>query len=204
VDGEDACRQARALAPDVVLMDLNMPNVNGVEATERLVEEFPALRVVALSTYDDDAWVYPALRAGARGYLTKDASADDIEAAIRTVLKGQAQLDPGIQLRLLRSLDARPGTGPAAAGGPEAAEDTDGTAAAAGRLLERGLTAREIDVLSLVAQGRSNAEIAAELYVGDATVKTHINRLLSKSGSRDRAQLVIFAFRHGLGHPPQG
>jgi DNA-binding NarL/FixJ family response regulator len=182
VDGADAVRQALAADPDIVLMDLNMPTVDGVEATRRLVEQGARARVVVLTTYADDDWVFRALQAGARGFLTKDAGAEAIEQAITTVAAGQAQLDPSVQRRLLEALASGAKLGVAEAG-PQPVDD--------------GLTARETEVLVEIAQGHSNAEIAARLFVSEATVKTHINHLLAKTGCRDRAALVAYAFRTG-------
>lgn len=187
VDGADAVRQAQTLRPDVVLMDLHMPVMNGVEATDLLSQQTPAVRVVVLTTYADDQWVFSALRAGARGFLTKDADAEEIKHALVTVAAGEAQLDPTVQRRLLEAL---------------ARGDHAGLISGAGdaRPPERppGLTPRETDVLVLVAEGLSNAEIADRLFVSDSTVKTHINHLLAKTGMRDRAQLVGYAFRQRL------
>jgi DNA-binding NarL/FixJ family response regulator len=182
IDGDDAVRQTMALDPDVVLMDLHMPNRSGVEATEHLIALGARARVVVLTTYTDDEWVFAALRAGARGFLTKDAGADEIRSAILTVSAGEAQLDPSVQRRLLDVL----GKGDAVQV-PESNPDN--------------LTPREVAVLGLIATGRSNSEIARELFVSDATVKTHVNHLLAKTGMRDRAQLVRYAFRHGLATP---
>lgn len=184
VDGADAVRQTHRLHPDVVLMDLHMPVLNGVEATAVLGREAPSSRVVVLTTYADDDWVFSALRAGARGFLTKDADAEEIRRALLAVAGGEAQLDPTVQRRLLEELargDGRALTAPVL---PTAVPD--------------GLTPREVDVLALVAEGLSNTEIAGRLFVSDSTVKTHINHLLAKTGLRDRAQLVAYAFRQGL------
>jgi DNA-binding NarL/FixJ family response regulator len=198
IDGEDAVRQALSLAPDVVLMDLHMPNCDGVEATRRLVSARPGIPVVVLTSYSDDESVLAALRAGARGFLTKDAGAADISQALSVVCAGAAQLDPSIQRRLVEVIvkgdrlampGATGGSGRDSSGvpaGPEASRQYD------------GLTPREADVLAEIAAGLSNAEIAARLFVSDTTVKTHINHLLAKTGSRDRAQLVAYAFRSGL------
>jgi DNA-binding NarL/FixJ family response regulator len=200
IDGDDAVRQAGELSPDVVLMDLNMPRCNGVEATERLREEYPGTRVVVLTTYSDDAWVFSALQAGARGFLTKDAGADEIHRAITAVAAGQAQLDPSVQRRLLEAL----GSGRDFAVAPAGAA----AGAAAGAVGDSGqapfpdeLTPREAEVLGHIAAGLSNTEIAATLFVSEATVKTHINHIFTKTGLRDRAQLVGYAFRHGLATP---
>ena len=194
-DGEDAVRLALELEPDVVLMDLNMPRCNGVEATERLRSLRPDVLVVVLTTYSDDAWVFSALQAGARGFLTKDAGADEIRRAITDVAAGHAQLDPSVQRRLLDALSG--GDRFAAARAPAAGSSAAGETADAAE----GLTPREAEVLAHIAAGESNAEIAATLFVSEATVKTHINHIFSKTGLRDRAQLVGYAFRHGLAFP---
>jgi len=194
-DGEDAVRLALELEPDVVLMDLNMPRCNGVEATERLRSLRPDVLVVVLTTYSDDAWVFSALQAGARGFLTKDAGADEIRRAITDVAAGHAQLDPSVQRRLLDALSG--GDRFAAARAPAAGSSAAGETADAAE----GLTPREAEVLAHIAAGESNTEIAAALFVSEATVKTHINHIFSKTGLRDRAQLVGYAFRNGLAFP---
>jgi DNA-binding NarL/FixJ family response regulator len=179
----DAVRQALSADPDVVLMDLSMPTLDGVEATRQLAERGARARVVVLTTYADDDWVFRALRAGARGFLTKDAGAEEIQQAIGTVAAGQAQLDPSVQRRLLEALAAGAALGVAEPATVPVVED--------------GLTAREVEVLVEIAQGRTNAEIAGRLFVSEATVKTHVNHLLAKTGCRDRAGLVGYAFRTG-------
>jgi DNA-binding NarL/FixJ family response regulator len=194
-DGEDAVRQALELRPDVVLMDLNMPHCNGVEATERLRRLRPDAAVVVLTTYSDDAWVFAALQAGARGFLTKDAGTDEIQRAIMDVAAGHAQLDPAVQRRLLDALNS---------GDRFAVADADASASpgtAARTEPPEGLTPREAEVLTHIAAGKSNGEIAMALYVSEATVKTHIHHILSKTGLRDRSQLVSYAFRNGLTGP---
>jgi DNA-binding NarL/FixJ family response regulator len=188
VDGDDAVRLAGELSPDVVLMDLNMPRCNGVQATGRLRESQPGTAVVVLTTYSDDEWVFSALAAGARGFLTKDAGAAEIHRAILDVAAGNAQLDPGVQRRLLDALgrgDRFAVAGPGLLAGQPPGE----------------LTPREAEVLAQIAAGLSNAEIASALFVSEATVKTHINHIFTKTGLRDRAQLVGYAFRHGLATP---
>jgi DNA-binding NarL/FixJ family response regulator len=193
-EGNDAVRQATALHPDVVLMDLNMPHCNGVQATELLRDLQPAIRVVVLTTYADDAWVFSALQAGARGFLTKDAGADEIHRAIVTVAGGDAQLDPSVQRRLLDALshgDRLAVAGQTASLASAVAPERPGPP-------PDDLTPREAEVLGHIAAGLSNAEIAAALFVSEATVKTHINHIFSKTGLRDRAQLVAYAFRKGL------
>jgi DNA-binding NarL/FixJ family response regulator len=200
IDGDDAIRQAVELGPDVVLMDLNMPRCNGVEATERLRRLQPDVAVVVLTTYSDDAWVFAALQAGARGFLTKDAGADEILRAITDVAAGHAQLDPAVQRRLLDALSSGVRFGVADRTPPPG---PSGPAAPADAIAEPpdGLSPREAEVLTHIAAGLSNAEIAAALYVSEATVKTHINHIFSKTGLRDRAQLVGYAFRTGLASP---
>lgn len=186
-DGDEAVRLVAELAPDVVLMDLRMPRCDGVEATRRIRAEHPGTQVVVLTTFGDDASLFPALRAGARGYLTKDAGGDEIVRAVQSVLSGDAGLSPSIQRRLLERLsdpEPQPSSGPAEA--PD------------------GLTARETEVLVLIAGGLTNQEIARRLHVSTATVKTHINNLFAKTGLKDRAQAVRYAYGKGLVRPPAG
>ncbi|MFJ9710252.1 response regulator [Streptomyces sp. NPDC101234] len=182
-DGEEAVRLVAELAPDVVLMDLRMPRCDGVEATRRIRSEYPGTQVVVLTTFADDESLFPALRAGARGYLTKDAGGDEIVRAVESVLSGDAGLSPSIQRRLLERLSQ---SEPA----PAATEAPD------------GLTARETEVLVLIAEGLTNQEIARKLHVSTATVKTHINNLFAKTGLKDRAQAVRYAYGKGLVRPP--
>jgi DNA-binding NarL/FixJ family response regulator len=182
VDGADALRQVQEVDPDVVLMDLSMPTMDGVEATRRLVARGARGRVVVLTTYADDQWVFGALQAGARGFLTKDAGADEIRTAVLSVAAGEAQLDPSVQRRLLEALASGAHVGIQSVA-PEPVDD--------------GLTARELDVLTEIARGLSNTEIARRLFVSEATVKTHVNHLLAKTACRDRAALVAYAYRTG-------
>ena len=186
-DGAEAVRLAEAHHPDVVLMDLRMPDLDGIAATAQLNERLPAVRVLVLTTYADEDAIVPALRAGARGYLTKDASAEQIEAAIRAVHAGQTHLDPAVQERLVAAVISRPAAPAPNAASPGSHEP-----------LPDGLTTREAEVLTLLASGLSNAEIAQRLYLSHATVKTHINRIFAKTGARDRAQAVRYAYQHGL------
>jgi DNA-binding NarL/FixJ family response regulator len=164
----------------VILMDLRMPRMDGVEATRRLRERDPAVKVVVLTTYADDRSVLDALRAGALGYLTKDAGAAEIQQALHRVAGGQAALDPAVQLHLVEAIADGTPSSPAAAPLPD------------------GLTPREAEVLTLIAAGLSNTEIAGRLVVSEATVKSHVNHMLAKIGARDRAQAVGYAYRHGL------
>jgi len=196
-DGAEAVRLAQACRPDVVLMDLRMPDLDGITATGLLREQLPAARVLVLTTYADQDAIVPALRAGARGYLTKDASAEQIEAAIRAVHAGQTHLDPAVQERLVAAVIRSPDPAGHAGTGTSAGTGT-GT-----RPPPDGLTTREAQVLALLASGLSNAEIAQRLYLSHATVKTHINRIFAKTGARDRAQAVRYAYQHGLASPAQ-
>ncbi|MFF5496208.1 response regulator [Streptomyces aquilus] len=184
VDGLDAVKKVAELAPDVVLMDIRMPELGGIEATRRITEATPQIRVLVLTTFDLDEYVYEALRAGASGFLLKDASADQLAEAVRVVAAGDALLAPGITRRLITEfsrLDNRPK--------PPLKE----------RVGE--LTERETEVLSLIAQGLSNAEIAQRLVVAEQTVKTHVGRILVKLGLRDRTQAAVFAYESGLVRP---
>jgi DNA-binding NarL/FixJ family response regulator len=213
-DGAEAVRLVAEHTPDVVLMDLHMPVTDGIEATARIAREHPEVRVVVLTTYADNASIQGALRAGALGYLTKDADRVQIARAVQAAANGQAVLDEAVQRRLVAAISGgasaagaagaaagvRPGGVATADGGapaspPSATATFDGGAAGAA---PAGLTAREVDVLRLIAAGRSNPEIAKDLFVSEATVKTHINHVFAKTGARDRAQAVRFAFQHGL------
>jgi DNA-binding NarL/FixJ family response regulator len=176
-NGVEAVALANELRPDVVLMDLRMPEMEGAEATRTIRTALPDTNVLVLTTYADDDSLFPALQAGARGYLTKDASAEEIERAIRAVADGHTHLDPAIQQRLVTTVLSTTRT--------EAALPDD-------------LTSREVEVLKLIAAGLSNTEIAAALVVSQATVKTHINHIFQKTGARDRAQAVRYAYQHGL------
>jgi DNA-binding NarL/FixJ family response regulator len=177
-DGEEAVALASEHDPDIVLMDLRMPRVDGIEAIRRLAERGDRPRAIALTTYADDASVLGALRAGARGYLTKDAGAEEIRAAVEAVARGEAALDPSVQHHVVAAL-AHTGAGPA----PDLPDE---------------LTPREAEVLGLIAEGLTNAEIAERLVVSAATVKTHVNHIFAKAGVRDRAQAVVYAYSHGL------
>jgi DNA-binding NarL/FixJ family response regulator len=181
-DGDEVVRLAVEMHPDVVLMDLRMPRCDGVEATRRLRGLDPNIKVLMLTTYADDRSVIDALRAGARGYLTKDAGAEEIQRALDQLTEGHAVIDPAVQHHLLDAITASP---PPATAEP-APQFPD------------GLTLREAEVLALIAGGLSNGEIAERLVVNETTVKSHINHLFAKTGVRDRAQAVTYAYRHGL------
>jgi len=178
-DGEEALALVAEQGPDVVLMDLRMPKMDGIAATRAIHERYPATHVVVLTTFSDEESVSAAIAAGALGYLTKDAGREDIHRALQAAARGQALLDPVVYARIAAMAIAR-----AEAGGGDALPD--------------GLTVREAEVLAQVGRGLSNTEIAATLFVSEATVKTHINRIFAKTQSRDRAQAVAYAHRHGL------
>ena len=178
-DGERAVELVAELSPDVVLMDLRMPRMDGIEATAHIRAQHPATQVVVLTTFSDDESVTRALAAGALGYLTKDAGRDDIRRALEAAARGQALLDPAVHARLIQLAQQQP------AGSPEGG-------------LPDGLTVREAEVLALIGRGLSNQEIAKSLYLSEATVKTHVNRIFAKTQSRDRAQAVAYAHAHAL------
>jgi DNA-binding NarL/FixJ family response regulator len=181
-DGEEAVRLAAELAPAVVLMDIRMPTLNGIEATEQIVVDETSPRVLVLTTFDYDEYVYAALRAGASGFLLKDAPEDQLLAAIRVVAAGGALFSPAVTRRLIEEFARRRAS-------PGHASRID------------GLTAREHEVLRLIARGLSNAEIASELTVSEHTTKTHVAHILGKLGLRDRAQAVVVAYEAGLVRP---
>ncbi|MEU9075169.1 response regulator [Kitasatospora sp. NPDC004745] len=196
--GAEAVRLAAELRPDVVVMDLRMPGMDGIEATRRVTAGGGPGRVLVLTTFDDDDHVYGALRAGASGFLVKDMALDDILAAVRVVAAGDALIAPSVTRRLISSFASRAPDPAAAAGasGPAAA-GVAGVSAVAARRLE-AITGREREILTLVGRGLSNPEIAAELVLSTATVKTYMSRLLAKLDARDRVQLVILAYEAGL------
>lgn len=181
-DGLEAVAQARQTRPDVVLMDVRMPRMDGLEATRMIVADRIA-KVLMLTTFDLDEYVYAALRAGASGFLLKDAPAAELVQAVRVVARGEALLAPSVTRRLIEDFARRPGPGGPA---PQSLQ---------------GLTTRETEVLALIAQGLSNQEIAANLVVAEQTVKTHVGRILAKLDLRDRAQAVVVAYETGLVKP---
>jgi DNA-binding NarL/FixJ family response regulator len=183
-DGEEAVAEVRRLRPDVALMDIRMPELDGIAATRRIVAEQPDTRVLVLTTFDLDEYVFESLRAGASGFLLKDAPAEDLVAAVKIVARGDALLAPAVTRRVVEAFT----TLPPPADPPEAA----------------GLSPREHDVLREIARGCSNAEIAARFYVSEATVKTHVSNVLAKLGLRDRIQAVIYAYERGLVRPGGG
>jgi DNA-binding NarL/FixJ family response regulator len=186
-DGGQALAQARLLDPDVILMDVRMPGLNGIEATARLVRAGCRARILMLTTFDLDEYVYHALKAGASGFLLKDASREQLAGAVRAVAAGEALLAPAITRRLIEDFCR----GPAPASGNPATGPAG------------GLSERELGVVRLVATGLSNAEIAARLYLSEATVKSHIARILAKLGLRDRVQVAVYAYERGIVRPGQ-
>jgi DNA-binding NarL/FixJ family response regulator len=182
-DGRGAIEQARLRKPDVVLMDVRMPGMDGIEATRRLLSGEGAPRVLMLTTFDLDDYVYEAMKAGASGFMLKNAPPDQLAVAVRTIAAGEALLSPSITRRLIEEFVQRPRPG----------------TRTPNRLAD--LTGRELEVLRLVARGLSNAEIAGELMLGEATVKTHVNRILTKLGQRDRTQATVLAYETGLVQP---
>jgi DNA-binding NarL/FixJ family response regulator len=180
--GRQAVDAAREHKPDVVLMDVRMPDLDGIEATREIAaaDELKSVRVVVVTTFENDEYVFSALRAGASGFLLKDIEADDLRAAVRVVASGESLLSPRVTSRLIAELVARP---------PRATPDRDRLAV---------LTEREREVVALVAKGMSNVEIGRTLFMSPATAKTHAGRAMLKVGARDRAQLVVFAYETGL------
>lgn len=187
-DGHEAARLARDEAPDVMLVDIRMPNEDGIAATRVIVSELPATRVLVVTTFDLDEYVFGALRAGASGFLLKDAPAEDLVTAVRTVAAGDALLAPAVTRRVIETFAARPERTQRPAGLDD-------------------LTPRELEVLALVARGWTNAELARDLVIAETTVKTHLGSILLKLGARDRVQVVIAAYEGGViepgsnGHP---
>jgi DNA-binding NarL/FixJ family response regulator len=180
-DGAEAVDLVAEHRPDLVLMDLKMPGMNGIEATRRIRAHYPEVKVLVLTTYDDDEWLFDALRAGAAGYLLKDTGRSEVVKAIRGTVEGQAFVDPAVAGKLLSRVTSTQ-TRPAS-------------------LLTEKLTERELDVLRLLAQGMTNADIAARLYLSEGTVRNHVSAILGKLDVADRTQAAVLALQHGLSAP---
>jgi DNA-binding NarL/FixJ family response regulator len=192
-NGQEALDKTQKLTPDVVLMDVRMPVMDGVKATELIKRQFPNCRILMLTTFDDEEYVFEALRAGASGYLLKNIPEDDLAQAVMAVHKGIYQLDPAVAQKVVASL----GTNPSRSANyhPQSANQENNSTST---LVSSGLTERELEVLRLTAQGLSNSEIAGKLLISDGTVKNHISSILSRLGLRDRIQAIIFARENGL------
>jgi len=178
-DGAEAVEQVARHQPDLVLMDLKMPGMNGIEATRKICAQYPAVKVLALTTYDDDEWVFDAIRAGAAGYLLKDTPREEVIKAVRGTVEGKSFVDPVVARKLL---------------GQVAGQQTQPAT-----LLTSRLTGREVDVLSLLARGFTNADIAAWLHLSEGTVRNHISAIIAKLDVADRTQAAVLASEHGLG-----
>ncbi len=193
-NGLMATQMAERHQPDVILMDIRMPTVDGIEATERIRKQVsPLSRILLLTTFDTPELVVEGMRAGASGYLLKDCSAEELSSAVRTVARGQVLLQASSAAQLLAGFQAQAQTQSATSPVP-----VNTPSMVSSEVEKLGLTARELDVVRLIAQGQSNAEIASQLYVSDATVKTHINHIFSKLGARDRSQVIVKARQLGL------
>jgi DNA-binding NarL/FixJ family response regulator len=194
-DGEQALALVAEQQPDAILLDLHMPVLDGIGAIRRLVAEHPGVAIVVLTTYADDSSVLEALQAGARSYLTKDADRTDIARALEAAAGGLTVFDPRVHATLLAAASAPPASGRAAS--PAVPAEADGPPGRAPAMPD-GLTQREMEILGLIARGLTNAEIAERLFLSSHTVKTHINRIFAKTGSRDRVAAIAYAQRHGI------
>ncbi len=179
-DGQEALELTAQKSPDLVLMDLKMPGMNGIEATRQIRVKFPQVKVLVLTTYDDDEWIFDAIRAGALGYLLKDTPRQKLVEAIRGTAEGKSFVDPGVAGKLLQQVAGHQ---------PQPAS-----------LLTQNLTERELDVLRLLAKGMTNADIAAQLHLSEGTVRNHVSAILDKLGVNDRTQAAVIAIQHGLGN----
>jgi DNA-binding NarL/FixJ family response regulator len=186
-DGLEALQQVGALRPEVVLMDLKMPRLNGIQATARITREFPGVRVVVLTTYDEDEWLFDAIRAGASGYLLKDSDSQEIVDAVQRAVTGEVRLDPAVAGRVLQEFNRLAGKRPATA----SRQDPDLPQA-------EELTERELAILQELAQGKSNREIAATLYLAEGTVKNYVSVIIEKLQANDRTHAAILALKRGL------
>ncbi len=194
-DGEEAVRLARELQPDVVLMDIKMPRLNGIQATRAITREVPAARVIILTTYDVDGWVFDGIRAGAQGYLLKDTSSEKLQEVIRSVHGGESQIDPAVAGKVMdefRRMSSNSPVAPSAPAQPKAEQETrDGAA------IEK-LTEREMEILQLIAQGLSNREISGQLFLSEGTVRNYVSTIMAKLHANDRTQVVIKAAKRKM------
>lgn len=190
-DGEDAVRLARAYKPDVVLMDIKMPRMNGIQATRTISAEFPATHVIILTTYDVDDWVFEGIRAGAKAYLLKETKADMLAQVIRGVIQGESQLDPAIAGKVMEEFRRMSSV---LAPNPHAESTSDDA------VMVEKLTDRETEVLTLIAQGHSNKEIAAQLMLSEGTVRNYVSTIMSKMQANDRAQVIVKAVQRRMVH----
>ncbi len=193
-DGEQAVALARELKPDVILMDIKMPRMNGIQATRVIAGESPRTQIIILTTYDSDDWVFDGVRAGAQAYLLKDASPDELSSAIRGVHRGDSQLDPAIARKVMdefrRMSSSPPSTSPV--------RGSDSAQGAHKSIPVEALTEREMDVLNLIAQGLSNRDIASTLYLSEGTVKNYVSTIMAKFHANDRTQVVVRALKEGI------
>ncbi len=199
-NGQEAIAQVEALQPDVVLMDLKMPVMNGIQATRTLGKRYPRTRVLVLTTYDADEWVFDAIRAGASGYLLKDAASEEIVAAIRGVVAGEVHLDPAIAGKVLAEFNRLTTSSPVRSG-PRLVNDPaahSGSPAEANELLLEPLTERELAILQEMVQGKTNKEIAETLFLAEGTVKNYVSAIIDKLQANDRTQAAILALKRGL------
>jgi DNA-binding NarL/FixJ family response regulator len=189
-DGFEALEQVAALRPDVVLMDLKMPRLNGIQATARITREHPTVRVVVLTTYDADEWLFDAIRAGASGYLLKDSDSQEIVDAVQRAVAGEVRLDPAVAGRVLQEFNRLRGGRPASVGSEDVPQDDT--------LKLSELTERELAILQELAQGKNNREIAATLYLAEGTVKNYVSVIIEKLQANDRTHAAILALKRGL------
>lgn len=190
-NGEEAVSRAAELQPDVVLMDLKMPRLNGIHATRRIIQQAPGVKVLALTTYDGDEWLFDALRAGACGYLLKDSDGDAIVAAIRGAVAGEVHLDPHVAGKVLQAFNQLSSAHPSSAVSAVAAASAD-------ELFYESLSERELAILQELVQGKSNQEIAATLFLAEGTVKNYVSTIMAKLHANDRTQAAIVALKRGL------
>ncbi len=197
-NGEQAVALARTLKPDVILMDIKMPRMNGIQATRIIAGELPNTQIIILTTYDSDDWVFDGVRAGAQAYLLKDASPDELTSAIRGVHKGDSQLDPAIARKVMDEFRRMSSPPSSTSTSTSPLHGSDSAQGANKGLPIEALTDREIDVLNLIAQGLSNKDIASSLYLSEGTVKNYVSTIMAKFHANDRTQVVVRALKEGI------